>query len=92
MQTATNSILNLEKNSVTTDVQVIFDRGSYRTYVNEAFCERLKLSVIRSERIIVKTSGSNEFQAREVNVVLIKFCTGNKNVFVEFNLFSGHLH
>ena len=64
MQTATNSILNLEKNSVTTDVQVIFDRGSYRTYVNEAFCERLKLSVIRSERIIVKTSGSNEFQAR----------------------------
>ena len=83
MQTATASVSNLEKNSVTTDVQVIFDSGSQRTYVNEALCERLKFPVIRSQRMIVKTFGNNEFQAREVNVVLIKFCTGHKNGFVE---------
>ena len=83
MQTAAASVSNLEKNSVTTDVQVIFDSGSQRTYVNEALCERLKFPVIRSQRMIVKTFGNNEFQAREVNVVLIKFCTGHKNVFVE---------
>ena len=82
-QTATASISNLEKNSVTTDVQVIFDSRSQRTYLNEALCERLKLPVIRSERIIVETFGNNEFQARDVNVVLIKFFTGYKNVFVE---------
>ena len=52
MQTATASVSNLEKNSVTTDVQVIFDSGSQRTYVDEALCDILKLSVIRSERII----------------------------------------
>ena len=51
--------------------------------MNEALCERLKLPVIRSERIIVKTFGNNEFQARYVNVVLIKFFTGYKNGFVE---------
>ena len=39
MQTATTSVLNLEKNSVTTDVQVIFDSGPQKTYVNEALCE-----------------------------------------------------
>ena len=83
MQTATTSASNLEKNPVTTDVQVIFDSGSQRTYVNEASCERLKSPVIRSERIIVKTFGNNEFQVRDVDVVLIKFFTGHKNVFVE---------
>ena len=36
MQTAAASVSNLEKNSVTTDVQVIFDRGSQRNYVNQA--------------------------------------------------------
>ena len=30
----------------------------------------------------MKSFGDNKFQARDVNVVLIKFCTGNKNVFV----------
>ena len=87
MQTATASVSNLEKNSVATDVQVIFDSGSQRTYVDEALCEILKLSVIRSERIIVKTFGKTNncknFQARDVNVVLIKFFTGHKNAFVE---------
>ena len=82
-QAATASISNLVKNSVTTDVQVIFDSGSQRTYLNEALCERLKSPVIRSERIIVETFGNDKFQARDVNVVLIKFFTGYKNVFVE---------
>ena len=31
----------------------------------------------------MKTFGNNEFQARDVDVVLIKFFTGHKNVFVE---------
>ena len=83
METATASVLNLEKNFVTTDVQVIFDSGSQRTYVNEALFERLKFPVIRSERIIVNTFGNNGFQKREVNVVLTKCCTGHKNNFVE---------
>ena len=54
MQTATPPVSNLERNSVTTDVQVIFDDGSQRTCVNEALCKRLQFPVIRSERIIVK--------------------------------------
>ena len=83
MQTATASVSNLEKNSVPTDGKVIFDSGSQRTYVNEALCERLKLQVIRSERIIVKTFGNNEFQARAVNVNLIKLFTGHENIFVK---------
>ena len=83
MQTAMASVSNLEKNSVTTDVQVIFDSGSQRTYVNEALCKRLIFPVIRSERIIVKTFGNDEFQAIDVNVVLIKFCRAHNNVFVE---------
>ena len=78
MQTATASVSNLEKNSVTTDLQAIFDSGSQRTYVNETLCQRLKFPIIRSERIIVKTFGNDEFQARDVNVVLIKFCTRHK--------------
>ena len=36
IQTAAASVSNLEENSVTTDVQVIFDRGSQRNYVNQA--------------------------------------------------------
>ena len=31
----------------------------------------------------MKAFGNNDFQARDVNVVLIKFFTGHKNVFVE---------
>ena len=31
----------------------------------------------------MKSFGSNEFQAREVNVALIKFCKGHEKVFVE---------
>ena len=31
----------------------------------------------------MKTFGNNEFQARNVNVVLIKFCTGHKNVLLK---------
>ena len=46
MQTATASVSNLEKNSVTTDAQAIFDSGSQRTYVNEETCKRLKFPVI----------------------------------------------
>ena len=83
MQTATASVSNLEKNSVTTDGQIIFDRGSQRTYLNEALCERLKFPVIRSKRIIVKTFGNNEYQARDFNIVLIKFCAVHKNASVE---------
>ena len=75
MQTATALVLNPEKNSVTTDVQVIFDSGSQRAYVNEELCRRIKLPVIRSQRIILKTFANNKFQARGANVVLIKFCT-----------------
>ena len=48
MQTATALVSNLEKNSITTDVQVIFDSGFQKTYVNEALCKRLKFLVIRS--------------------------------------------
>ena len=39
MQTEAALLSNLEKNSATTEVQVIFDRGSQRTYVNEALCK-----------------------------------------------------
>ena len=39
MQTATTSVSNLEKNSVITDVQVINDSGSQRTYVNEVLAK-----------------------------------------------------
>ena len=46
MQTATASVSNLEKNSVTTDVQVIFDSGSQRTYVDEALCEILNCRLL----------------------------------------------
>ena len=45
--------------------------------------QRLKFPVIRSERIIVKNFGNNEFQAGDVNAVLIKYCTGHKNALVE---------
>ena len=31
----------------------------------------------------MKTFGNDEFQATNVNVVLIKLCVGHKNVFVE---------
>ena len=83
MQTATASVSNLENNYITTDVQVIFNSGSQRTYMNEVLCEKLKFPFIRSERIIVKTFGNNDFKTRDVNVVLIKFCTEHNNFFVK---------
>ena len=89
IETAAASVSNLEKNSVRTDLQAIFDSWSQRTYVNEALCQRLKFPIIRSERIIVKTFGNDEFQARDVNVVLIKFCTRHK-CFCWSNQFPGY--
>ena len=83
MQTATASVSNLENNYITTDVRVIFNSGSQRTYMNEVLCEKLKFPFIRSERIIVKTFGNNDFKTRDVNVVLIKFCTEHNNFFVK---------
>ena len=53
MQTATASVSNLEKNTVTTYLQVIYDNGSQKTYVNEAHCERLKFPVITLESQII---------------------------------------
>ena len=61
MQTATALVLNSEKNSVSTDVQVIFDSGTQINFANEARCKRIKFPVIRSERIILKTFSNNEF-------------------------------
>ena len=61
MQTATALVLNSEKNSVSTDVQVIFDSGTQINFANEALCKRIKFPVIRSERIILKTFSNNEF-------------------------------
>ena len=83
LQTATAPVSNLNKNSQFEDVQILFDSGSQRSYVSNSLCKRLKLPILRTERIVIKTFGNEQFEAQNVNVVLLKFLAGDKIVFIE---------
>ena len=77
------NVSNLTSNLISEDVQIIFDSGSQGTYVSDSLRKRLKLQIIRTERIIINTFGNDEIRTQDTDIVLMKLCTDSKIFFVE---------
>ena len=54
-------------------VCVLFDTGSQRSYISDELRNYLKLSVLRKERIFIKTFGKFEQTIKTVDIVQLKF-------------------
>ena len=75
--------LQQTSNPISEDVQIIFDSESQRTHVSDSLRKRLKLQTIRTEHIIINTSGNNKIRAQDTDIALMKLCTESKIFFIE---------
>ena len=57
-------------------MNIIFDSGSQRSYITDDLCKRLKLPVIRKEKIVIKTF-------RNVDLSSAQFVVGRKVIVIE---------
>ncbi|XP_066934625.1 uncharacterized protein [Clytia hemisphaerica] len=77
IQTKGGILLQTAKASVcgeitSTDTRLLFDTGSQRTYASEDVVQRLKLKTVRTERVMIKTFGSEEAKVKKLKVVRFK--------------------
>ena len=66
MQTATANVSNTESSTACTGVaRILFDTGSYRTYITADLAQQLQLNPESSEQLSLTTFGSNDIQHME---------------------------
>ena len=66
-----------------TNIRILFDSGSQRTYVNEHLKEILNLKNLRTEKLILKTFGNEKLSAKLFDVVKIKLNVIKKEFVIE---------
>ena len=64
-------------------MNIIFDSGSKRSYITDDFRKRLKLPVIRKEKIVIKTFGNVDSKLYNADIVPIQFIVGQKVIVTE---------
>ena len=62
---------------------MLFDTGSERSYISDELRNYLKLSVLRKERIFIKTFGKVEPTIKTVDNVQLKVLSSSKSVVIE---------
>ena len=55
-----------------TDTRLLFDTGSQRSYISEDVVQKLDLKAVRTERVVIKTFGSEEATMKKLKVVRFK--------------------
>ena len=68
LQTARAIATNNDTNS-TTQVRILFDSGSQRSYVTERVCAKLRLNPIHTEKLQVNTFGGEHFKTKQCKLV-----------------------
>ena len=71
MQTARAVAYNPET-GYSTQVRILFDGGSQRSYVTDQLCSRLKLNPVCVEKLQVNTFGGEYFKAKRSKLVRIE--------------------
>ena len=64
-------------------VCVLFDTESQRSYISDEMRNYLKLSILRKERIFIKTFGKVEPTTKTVDIVQLNFLSPSKSVVIE---------
>ena len=82
LQTAYINVSNLSTQKED-KVCVLFDTGSQRSYISNELRNYLKLSVLRKERIFIKTFGKVEPTIKTVDIVQLKVVSPSKSVVIE---------
>ena len=73
MPTATAQVANPQRLESTIAARILFDSGSYRTYITEELAEKLKLRCSKPEHLQLATFGSSSVQhvsARSADIAL----------------------
>ena len=68
LQTARAIATNNDTNS-TTQVRILFDSGSQRSYVTERVCAKLRLKPIHTKKLQVNTFGGEHFKTKQCKLV-----------------------
>ena len=82
LQTAYTKVSNFSTQKEA-KVCVLFDTGSQRSYISDELRNYLKLSVLRKERIFIKTFGKVEPTIKTVDIVQLKVLSPSKSVVIE---------
>ena len=82
LQTAYTKVSNFSTQKEA-KVCVLFDTGSQRSYISDELRNCLKLSVLRKERIFIKTFGKVETTIKTVDIVQLKVLSPSKSVVIE---------
>ena len=82
LQTAYINVSNLSTQKEA-KVCVLLDTGSPRSYISTELRNYLKLSVLRKERIFIKTFGKVEPTIKTVDIVQLKVVSPSKSVVIE---------
>ena len=81
LQCAVTAVHNPKNISLITDARILFDSASQRTYITTEMAQRLKLTELRKEPILIKTFMSDEGVVQ--NLMVVELCVrGKKNVIV----------
>ena len=64
-------------------MNIIFDSGSQRSYITHDLRKRLKLPVIRKEKIIIETFGNVDSKFYNVDIVPVQFAVGQQVIVIE---------
>ena len=64
-------------------MKIIFDSGSQRSYITDDLRKRLKLPVIRKEKIVIKTFGNVDSKLYNADIVPVQFIVGQKVIVIE---------
>ena len=67
-------------------VCILFDSCSQQSFINESLCRKLKLTVLRTEHMIIKAFESNSDKVRIIKVVKAKIRSVNNNIWKDVEL------
>ena len=73
LQTAAVSVSGFDNKRKVSNVRLLFDSGSQRSYISEDLRKKLNFRTLRMENIAINTFGNKESKIQSVDVVPVKF-------------------
>ena len=77
LQTGKANVINPDTSS-TVECRILFDSGSQRSYITSSESNKLKLSPIRKEKVLINTFGDMNTGIKEIDVVRVKIASKMK--------------
>ena len=83
LQTATVSVCENKTPEKTHNVQLLFDSGSQRSFISEKLRNKLKLPLLRTEKLLFNTFGTSQPKTEIVDIVPLKFILPHRTIEIE---------